>query len=86
VLAPMGYTCRCARGPEGGSSGAVHHAGPVIRHRRAVRVNAKGVIVNANLPDAPPSLWQQILVGFGPTLLFVGLLLWFLLIVGGFRR
>jgi cell division protease FtsH len=38
---------------------------------------AKGVTVNATLPDAPPPLWQQILVGFGPTLLFVGLLLWF---------
>jgi cell division protease FtsH len=39
---------------------------------------AKGVTVNATLPDAPPPLWQQILVGFGPTLLFVGLALWFL--------
>ena len=39
---------------------------------------AKGVTINATLPDAPPPLWQQILVGFGPTLLFVGLLLWFL--------
>ena len=39
---------------------------------------AKGVTVNATLPDAPPPLWQQIVVGFGPTLLFVGLLLWFL--------
>ena len=29
-------------------------------------------------PDAAPPLWQRILVGFGPTLLFVGLLLWFL--------
>jgi cell division protease FtsH len=39
---------------------------------------AKGVTVNANPPDAAPPVWQQILVGFGPTLLFVGLLLWFL--------
>ncbi|WP_222268890.1 ATP-dependent zinc metalloprotease FtsH [Modestobacter marinus] len=37
-----------------------------------------GVEVNATPPDAPPPLWQQILLGFGPTLLFVGLLLWFL--------
>ena len=37
-----------------------------------------GVEVNANPPDAPPPLWQQVLLGFGPTLLFVGLLLWFL--------
>jgi cell division protease FtsH len=36
------------------------------------------VTVNATDPDAPPSVWVQILVGFGPTLLFVGLLLWFL--------
>ena len=40
-------------------------------------LNAKGVTVNADPPDAPPPLWQQILVGFGPTLLFVGLLVWF---------
>ena len=39
-------------------------------------LDAKGVEVNADPPDAPPSLWRQILVGFGPTLLFVGLLLW----------
>ena len=39
---------------------------------------AKGVTVNAIPPDAPPPLWQQVVVGFGPTLLFVGLLLWFL--------
>jgi cell division protease FtsH len=41
-------------------------------------LEAKGVTVNANPPDAPPPVWQQVLVGFGPTLLFVGLLLWFL--------
>jgi cell division protease FtsH len=39
---------------------------------------AKGVTINAIPPDAPPPLWQQVVVGFGPTLLFVGLLLWFL--------
>jgi cell division protease FtsH len=36
------------------------------------------VTVNAADPDAAPPLWQQVLVGFGPTLLFVGLLVWFL--------
>jgi cell division protease FtsH len=41
-------------------------------------LEAKGVTVNATDPDAAPPLWQQIFVGFGPTLLFVGLLLWFL--------
>jgi cell division protease FtsH len=39
-------------------------------------LEAKDVTVNANSPDAPPSLLRQILLGFGPTLLFVGLLLW----------
>jgi cell division protease FtsH len=39
-------------------------------------LEAKDVTVNANSPDAPPSLWRQVLLGFGPTLLFVGLLLW----------
>jgi cell division protease FtsH len=41
-------------------------------------LNAKGVTVNANPPDAPPPLWRQLLAGFGPTLLFLVLLLWFL--------
>jgi cell division protease FtsH len=39
---------------------------------------AEGVTVNATDPDAAPPLWQQIVVGFGPTLLLVGLLVWFL--------
>src|SRR4051794_29689565 len=39
-------------------------------------LTAKGVEVNADPPDARPPIWQQIIVGFGPTLLFVGLLLW----------
>jgi cell division protease FtsH len=42
------------------------------------RLQAEGALVNANPPDQPAPLWQQILVGFGPTLLFVGLLIWFL--------
>jgi cell division protease FtsH len=41
-------------------------------------LQANGVPVNAKPPDAPPPLWRQILVGFGPTLLFVGLLIWFM--------
>ena len=35
----------------------------------------KNVTVNANPPDAVP-VWQQLLVGFGPTLLFLGLMIW----------
>jgi cell division protease FtsH len=42
------------------------------------RLADKGVLVNANPPDQPRPLWQQVLVGFGPTLLFIGLLVWFL--------
>jgi cell division protease FtsH len=42
------------------------------------RLQAEGTLVNANPPDQPAPLWQQVLVGFGPTLLFVGLLIWFL--------
>ncbi len=41
-------------------------------------LEAEGVTVNATDPDAAPPLWQQVLVGFGPTLLIVGLVLWFL--------
>ena len=36
----------------------------------------KNVQVNARPPDSAP-IWQQVLVGFGPTLLFIGLLVWF---------
>jgi cell division protease FtsH len=39
-------------------------------------LQANGVPVNANPPDAPAPVWQQLLVGFGPTLLLVGLLFW----------
>jgi len=42
------------------------------------RLQDTGVPVNANPPDQPAPLWRQLLVGFGPTLLFVGLLVWFL--------
>ncbi|HEX8345567.1 MAG TPA: ATP-dependent zinc metalloprotease FtsH [Actinoplanes sp.] len=42
------------------------------------KLQAAGVPVNANPPDQAAPLWQQVLVGFGPTLLFVGLLIWFL--------
>jgi cell division protease FtsH len=40
------------------------------------QLQANGVPVNANPPDAPAPVWQQLLVGFGPTLLLVGLLFW----------
>ncbi len=37
---------------------------------------SKRVVVNANPPDEPRSLLQTLLFSFGPTLLFVGLLVW----------
>ena len=37
---------------------------------KKVRQNAKSV-------DQPPPVWQQILVGFGPTLLLIGIIVWF---------
>ena len=37
----------------------------------------ENVEVNARPPDSAP-VWQQLLVGFGPTLLFIGLLVWFM--------
>ncbi|HET9256585.1 MAG TPA: ATP-dependent zinc metalloprotease FtsH [Pseudonocardiaceae bacterium] len=41
------------------------------------KLRATGVVVNANPADQPPPLWQQLLLGFGPTLLFLGLIVWF---------
>ncbi|MFD0522849.1 ATP-dependent zinc metalloprotease FtsH [Paractinoplanes durhamensis] len=40
------------------------------------KLQAANVPVNADPPDAPAPIWQQILVGFGPTILLVGLLFW----------
>jgi len=40
------------------------------------KLQENGVQVNARPPDRPPPLWRQALLGFGPTLLFVGLLVW----------
>ncbi|MFP3915134.1 MAG: ATP-dependent zinc metalloprotease FtsH [Actinomycetota bacterium] len=35
------------------------------------RLQEQGVVVNAEPADAPPPLWQQIVFGFGPTLLLL---------------
>jgi len=42
------------------------------------QLQANGVPVNANPPDAPAPLWQQLLVGFGPALLLIALFVWML--------
>ncbi|WP_239117864.1 ATP-dependent zinc metalloprotease FtsH [Paractinoplanes ferrugineus] len=41
------------------------------------KLQAGNVPVNANSPDKSAPVWQQLLVGFGPTILLVGLLVWF---------
>ncbi|MFG1609091.1 ATP-dependent zinc metalloprotease FtsH [Actinoplanes sp. NPDC049265] len=40
-------------------------------------LQAHGVAVNANPPDAPAPFWQQLLLGIGPALLIIGLMVWF---------
>jgi cell division protease FtsH len=40
------------------------------------KLESHGVVVNANPPDEGPPVWEQLLVGFGPTLLFLGLMVW----------
>jgi cell division protease FtsH len=40
------------------------------------QLQGNNVPVNANPPDAPAPIWQQLLVGFGPTILLVGLLVY----------
>jgi cell division protease FtsH len=40
------------------------------------KLQAKGVVVNANPPDQGPPVWEQVVLGFGPTLLFLGLMVW----------
>ncbi|WP_250002837.1 ATP-dependent zinc metalloprotease FtsH [Actinoplanes sp. M2I2] len=39
-------------------------------------LQADNVPVNANPPDAPAPIWQQLLIGFGPTILLVALFIW----------
>jgi cell division protease FtsH len=53
----------------------------------------KGVVVNAQPLDTGGSWWANLLLGFGPTLLFVGLLFWLMRragnvqnVLGGFSR
>src|SRR3954468_2372305 len=41
-------------------------------------LEAKDVPVNAEPPDAGAPLWAQLLLGFGPTLLLLGLAFWFI--------
>jgi cell division protease FtsH len=41
------------------------------------QLQSTGVPVNANPPDAGPPFWQQLLLGFGPTLLLLWLLISF---------
>jgi cell division protease FtsH len=41
------------------------------------KLQSHGVVVNANPPDKGPPVWEQVLLGFGPTLLFIGLMVWF---------
>jgi cell division protease FtsH len=39
-------------------------------------LQSKGVVINAQPLDTGPPWWQSLLLGFGPTLLFLGLLFW----------
>ena len=43
----------------------------------AALLQAKGVVINADPLDTGASLWQTLVFGFGPTLLFLGLMVWF---------
>jgi len=40
------------------------------------KLDDRGVVVNAVQPDRTPPFWQQLLLGFGPTLLLFGLIAW----------
>jgi cell division protease FtsH len=43
----------------------------------AALLRAKGVVINADPLQSSTPLWQTIVFGFGPTLLFLGLAVWF---------
>ena len=47
------------------------------------QLQSTGVPVNANPPDAGPPVWQQLLLGFGPTVLLIWLLVRFSRRAGG---
>jgi cell division protease FtsH len=46
----------------------------------------KGVVVNAQPLQTGAPWWEELLVGFGPTILFVGLLVWFTRRAGGMQN
>ena len=46
-------------------------------------LQSKGVVVNAQPLDKGGSWWANLLLGFGPTILFVGLLFWLMRRAGG---
>jgi cell division protease FtsH len=46
----------------------------------------KGVVVNAQPLDTAGPWWQNLLLGFGPTLLFIGLLFWLMRRVGSMQN
>jgi hypothetical protein len=47
------------------------------------QLQSTDVPVNANPPDAGPPVWQQLLLGFGPTILLIWLLVRFSRRAGG---
>ncbi len=49
-------------------------------------LQSKGVIVNAEPLDTGGPWWQNLLLGFGPTILFVGLLFWLMRRAGNVRN
>jgi cell division protease FtsH len=69
---PVSYT------PEGGAAEQVSRfttQRPTFADDRLFQqLQSAGVPVNANPPDEGPPLWQQLLLGFGPTVLLVWLL------------
>jgi cell division protease FtsH len=49
----------------------------------SARLQRKGVVVNAQPLDTGPPWWESLLVGFGPTILLVALLVWISRRAGG---
>ena len=49
-------------------------------------LQSKGVVVNAQPLDKGGSWWANLLLGFGPTILFVGLLFWLMRRAGGVQN
>ena len=78
-----------AIGPEGTSASSVHFVTEIPSfantNQLARLLEAHGVVVNATPPDTGGPLWERLILGFGPTIILLLLLVWIFRRMSGSR-